>query len=312
MHDDDAYRKRVDGIVAGVIDMRAPILESIHFTFLLENIPISLREQIVRHRVGHKFGDRTGIDIIPELSSAGFFSQSSRTMDLSTFADEGRYYIPEELDDEIADTKISPRQIFKNAVVSSGEVYKRLTRRGVAPEIARQVMPLCATHRITWTVNLQALLGLISKRSCWLAQLGMWKWILKDMVQAVGESCGEIVTQALLPPCIKDSRFADCPYKIDNQTRLNTGDVGVPCPLYLKNHRKDACLALTEARDTLSACGGTVPDLWKYDTDDAEWTIPPRQLQEFKRLSAEFIELLRPCMHERWKWHFEMPSVVVR
>jgi len=312
MKDNTAFAERVEKIVAGVIDMRAPILESIHFTFLLENLPISLREQIVRHRVGHKFGQQIGVDIIPELHASGFFSQSSRTMDLSKFADEGRYYVPEELSDVVPDGKtISERQVFEGAIAVAGETYKRLIARGVAPEIARQVMPLCVTHRLTWTVNLQALLGLISKRSCWLAQLGMWKYIVKDMVREVAAAGGTMLTSYMTPPCIRGDGFADCPYKIDNQTRLSTDDVGVPCPLYIKNHRKDARDALVQARQTLSAHGGAVPELWEYDTDTGEWSIPPKQLKDWQRLTSEFIELLRPCMGSGWQWQFEIPPVVV-
>src|SRR4051812_12744835 len=45
--------QRVMDVFKQVIDMRMPLGETIDFVFLLENVPVALREQLVRHRIGH-------------------------------------------------------------------------------------------------------------------------------------------------------------------------------------------------------------------------------------------------------------------
>src|SRR5687768_1940276 len=40
----------------GVMEQEIPVMESIVFTFMCEDVPISWREQAVRHRVGVEYG----------------------------------------------------------------------------------------------------------------------------------------------------------------------------------------------------------------------------------------------------------------
>lgn len=89
-----------------------PVVENLHFVFHLENIPISLREQLVRHRIGTALDGRVGADIIPEplrqglmemqvipdLAESTWWSQTSRVIPNDTFYDEGRFIVPKSLE----------------------------------------------------------------------------------------------------------------------------------------------------------------------------------------------------------------------
>lgn len=211
-----------------------PLSEMVEFIFLLEDIPVSLREQIVRHRLGIKFDDRLGIDIVPELMDSTFWCQSMRVMDMGGFASSGQYFVPESI------KLTSAIYRYKQAMKFAETVYQQLIEVGVPREDARQVIPLGATHRMVWKLSLAALKHICSKRSCWIAQLGMWKPIIQGFVNEltkIDERFHSLVT----PPCILDEKFRSCQFCEHNRKRvLGEGEVMPPCPLYLHHHRAEA------------------------------------------------------------------------
>jgi thymidylate synthase ThyX len=77
----------------GVMDQEIPVIENINFVFMCEDVPISWREQAVRHRVGVAYGDAFAVDIIPEMNGS-FWSQSHRLKDMSSFVERGEVYTP--------------------------------------------------------------------------------------------------------------------------------------------------------------------------------------------------------------------------
>src|SRR5258706_16383115 len=87
----DIPREKVEELFWQVLRQHIPIAEHIHFTFMLDGISISLREQMVRHRIGTSVGPNFGVDIIPDLASSSWWSQSMRIQDMGTFADREMY-----------------------------------------------------------------------------------------------------------------------------------------------------------------------------------------------------------------------------
>src|SRR4051812_29534847 len=60
-------RQKVRETFEKVVDSAIPISENLQFVFLLEGVSISFREQMVRHKVGMKYGERLGVDMFPDL-----------------------------------------------------------------------------------------------------------------------------------------------------------------------------------------------------------------------------------------------------
>lgn len=265
-----------------VVTMKMPLGETIWFTFLLEHVPVALREQLVRHRIGHKFGDKLGADIIPDLAgTSSFWTQTTRIIDMGKFATEGEYLTPAWIDEHGdepmkgykaafqcpvcgsmtieweagADTaKCGRGHQFKTADLKPGgtlrefydeqmrwiqAAYRRLVAAGMPLEDARNILPVAMMHRMTWTTNFKALMEILSRRSCWLAQLGMWEPVIygiMDELKKIHPAFGKLID----PPCIgADGNFNACAFGRENEEISNPqkGEYP-PCSLWLNN---DAC-----------------------------------------------------------------------
>lgn len=226
--------QEVKDLFFSLLQEDVPLMEMVELIFLLEDIPISLREQIVRHRLGIKFDDRLGADIVPELMDSTFWCQSMRVMDMGCFASEGNYFVPESIHSTLSLAKYD--QAMKFAEI----IYKQLIIVGVPREDARQVIPLGATHRMVWKLSLSALKHICSKRSCWIAQLGMWKPIIKGFVNEMTK-IDKRFYNLVTPPCIQNEKFQGCKFCEHNKKRVvGEGEQMPPCPLYLHYHEAEA------------------------------------------------------------------------
>ena len=224
--------KEVEELFWKVIVQNIPVAEMIKFTFMLSDVSNSFREQMVRHRIGVKVGDRLGVDIIPEFNASSWWSQSMRIKDVSTFADERGYRVPETV---AADP--SALGIFEAAMHAAAEAYRTLVQLGVPMEDAREVIPLGTTHRISWDLNLQAMIHILAKRGCWILQGGIWNPIIIGMVEELSAKVHPMFRRLAYPPCIDDSgKFHDCTFKHENERRMDGRDALPPCPLYLVHH----------------------------------------------------------------------------
>lgn len=278
-------RIKVEHLVADVLVSQSPVVEVIHFLFLLENVPISLREHIVRHRVGHRFGPELGVDQIPELSASTFWTQSMRVRDMGNFATDEAYQIPESIRDsekriqwspggpETVSTDECAESVFEHAE----EAYRQLIEAGIPPEDARCVIPLAATHRMIWSTNLAAIKHVLKNRSCWLAQLGLWKPVIHGIV-AILREISLLFGQLALPPCVSMQGtkrcWKGCPFPVDNAARACRSDPGTPCSLWLGNEAtelykdKHAALMQSQAghsyRDQYLRDLGDHTDLWGF------------------------------------------------
>jgi thymidylate synthase ThyX len=246
---DPALSKKVEDLVTKVLASQTPVVEIIHFLFLLEHVPISLREQLVRHRVGHRFGPELGVDLIPELSDSSFWCQSMRSKDMGCFAADEAYQIPESIlqYNESSEPAVYPdggqRRVLpqkrklsddvKDHFEVTGNLYRHLVAAGIPPEDARCVIPLAATHRMIWSTNLAALKHVLKNRSCWLAQLGLWKPVIHGIV-AILREISPLFGRLASPPCVNVQGWKGCSFPVDNVARCEGSDPGSPCPLWLQ------------------------------------------------------------------------------
>jgi len=224
--DKDIYlgNPRVYEIFKQVIDSKLPVSENLSFVFLLENVSISFREQMVRHRIGVKAGPLLGIDMIPDLADSTWWSQTMRVLDMGAFADEKRYRVPDGLTPEQEDE-------FHVAMKVSQDAYNRLVKAGIPNQEAREVIPLGATHRITWSLNLSALQHIVGKRGCQIAQLGLWRPVIEGMVDEMSSKVHEYFRTLISPPCMKGDKYTGCLFKIENDRRIDGTDQYPPCTL---------------------------------------------------------------------------------
>lgn len=277
-----------------VIASDIPVAENLDFVFLLEEIPISLREQLVRHRIGHKFGENFGVDIIPGPVDSSFWSQTMRVLDMSSFATDGHYFTPETINNtpigvpgassmrEVIESNrfgVTRKSLYDSAMKAIEEIYSTLVQAGVPIEDARQLIPLGACSRLSWKVNFRALKGVLNNRSCWIAQLGMWKPIVFGMVE---ELCklDPIFRKLINPPCYaSDGEYEGCPFPADNLARVNgTNDPGIPCPLFLGHERKQI-----DRKPT---------DLYQFDGQTWDTTDGEKR-EQFKNMRTEYAKMWR-------------------
>ena len=217
-----------------LLQMGIPIMEFLHFTFLLEDIPVSFREQLVRHKIGSRVGPQLGFDDIPDIADSTFWSQTSRVRDLSDFATAGKYYVP----DAIRDNKYA-RKAYDDIMLAIQNTYVSLqVDHGLQPEIAREVIPMAMTHRIAWHVNCMTLKRLCSDRSCFIAQAGYWHPIILGIISELTTKIDPAFSALATPPCIdkKTDCFKSCPFGHENTNRLHGKvDPGIPCSLWIRD-----------------------------------------------------------------------------
>lgn len=237
-----------------LLQMDVPIIEMIKFTFVLENIPVSFREHLVRHRIGSKIGPNSGVDDEPGIPDVTYWSQTSRVRDLQNFFDVGNFYTPEILDDTEAkpvspspDPCIDLRGNFTDKSVYDLTLrwiqwgYRELRARGYKPEVSREVLPSCTTHRIAWSVNLKSLKHIFGHRSCFIAYAGYWHPVIHGVIRELITKVNSVFHALATPPCIdkKSNKFKGCVFEHENKHRLDGNDPGVPCSLWLSNHTSE-------------------------------------------------------------------------
>ena len=252
----DIEPEEVAKLFRAVIAQRIPIGEHVHFTFMLENVSVSWREQAVRHRIGTKPGPETlGADmameidgliqagVIPNLAESSWWSQSMRIQNMGEFAQEGRYRLPETILKH--ENREQLEEIFHGTMGKIEETYNALVEAGIPMEDARELIPLGAQHRISWDLNIGSLQHIVGKRGCWILQLGIWGPVIKGMVNELVTKVHPIFSELVTPPCIKGDEFTGCIYHEECRRRYTGDDKLPPCPLHLtKHHMPDAVLPL--------------------------------------------------------------------
>ena len=274
--------------VYDLISNALPLTEMVYFVFEISNMPVSLREQMVRHRIGTKFGDNFGADVVPEVPGSTWWSQTTRVMDMSKFAADQDYYIPPELDEsgktlEMNGRTVSVREFYESQMKWIQSAYRKLVDSGLPVEVARQMLPLAMTHRMTWSVNLASLSHIIGRRSCWIAEMGFWRPVIAGIVEQLATRIDPMFRALTRPPCIRnDGSWKGCNVPLENAPRVAGKEKLPPCPLFMNHHREEALgmAAMGEGKgwklpvvnDTLLPATLTPPDdgIGEYSKDYAK------------------------------------------
>jgi hypothetical protein len=243
-------REDIVKLFRSVIEQRIPVGEHIDFIFELENISISWREQAVRHRIGTKASpERVGADFvfteIPNLADSSWWSQSMRLMDMSRFAADKNFRVPETI------LKHPKRDLllaaYLNAMDEIQNAYALLTQQGIPPEDARELVPLGAQHRMTWKLNIGSLQHIVGKRGCWILQLGIWGPVIKGMISELVEKVHPVFGEIVTPPCLKGDDWTGCKFEEENARRYDGRDPLPVCSLHM-------------TKRYVRALGGPVPE----------------------------------------------------
>ena len=235
----------MNAVLSGV-----PVVEAVSFNFIIENASISWREQMVRHRVGTKPDSRVGVDWqaldvtdAGDVADMSAWSQSMRLLDMSKFASERRYRTP----DAVAGFGPDCVAEWHDDMVTIERMYAKWAKRGVPLEDARELIPLGATSRLSWTVNLRTLQHIVRKRGCTILQLGLWGPIINGMIEEMATKIHPVFRSLVTPPCMKADKYVGCIFPEDNARRLDGRDHNLPvCPLFLINDDSETG---TEARN---------------------------------------------------------------
>lgn len=264
----DSFRKRVRETFEKVVDSAIPIAENINFVFLLEGVSISFREQMVRHKVGVKVGERLGVDMFPDLHDSTWWAQSMRVLDMGKFVDDDLYRLP----DSISNDAVA-KQVYEDGLLIAQQTYTELLARGVPIEDAREIIPLGAQHRISWGMNLNSVIHVCRKRSCWIPQLGTWEPVIRGMISELVTKVDPYFANIVTPPCIKGNEFKGCVYILDNERRVSREDPLLPCSLYLEQHaKKSPANTPMTAKELVhfNEMEADYRDFWRRDTKSGE------------------------------------------
>jgi thymidylate synthase (FAD) len=237
----DVDPEKVRELFRAVVAQRIPIGEHVDFVFMIEGVSVSWREQAVRHRIGvSPSPERLGVDMgmvdvkaIPDLADSSWWSQSMRIQDMGRFAERKQYRLPETVRDHADQTL---RMKYHDTMDMIQDVYNELVKAGVPMEDARELIPLGATHRISWRLNIGALQHIVSKRGCWILQLGIWGPVIEGMISELTTKVDPIFGELVTPPCLKGDDFTGCVYMEENRRRYTQDDRHAPCPLHVVNH----------------------------------------------------------------------------
>lgn len=186
-----------------IYESSIPVGEAIQVTFWLSDVPVALREQLVRHR------------------TTSPWVQTSRTVDNRNFTG----FIPESIQNNP-----DALTILNNAYDSIRRAYGEMVDLGIPVEDARVVNPEGRLHSLAWTANLRNLIQALRQRSCWIAQSSLWAPVLAGMKRELSKVSPVLADLLTTPPC----KYKKCQYPVENERRVSGEDRLPVCPLYIK------------------------------------------------------------------------------
>jgi hypothetical protein len=211
--------------VSEILRMDIPILEFIHFVWMIEDIPIGLREQLVRHG---KFNS--------------FWSQTTRVRPLEEFYDSGQFLIPDSIakDPEL-------ERLYLEHLERTQTLIKVFKDAEVPQDNFRMLLTTAYTHRLYVCSSYRALTSILSKRSCQIAQFGLWKPLIVGLVEELRKIDPLLADVLLVPPCIdkKTDQYVKCPYYADNMNRLTLNDPAPVCSLFCQQELANVATGVT-------------------------------------------------------------------
>lgn len=186
-----------------------PIPAMVQFTFQLNNVPVALLNQLVRHELG-----------------TVMFVRSWRVQPPTDFGTEDEYFVP----DSIAADRLALSR-YRVCMDVIEETYDALLEAGIRAEDARGVLPMHTMYTLVWSVNLRSFVGLVQKRTCLLLQQQYWAPLLSDMRKELVQRVDSEFEYLFMPPC----KFRDaCISPTEQQLRVTGEDLNEPCPLYVE------------------------------------------------------------------------------
>jgi len=192
-----------------ILSADLPTSEYINFIWCVEGMPRAFWDQFDRSR------------------HAAFWEQSVRILDLTTFAKNGEYWIPESIEKD-GFAKARYTECMDNIELT----YKSLINNGVPSEDARGVLPLHINVRGTCCINLRALKALISNRICFIAQGSYWLPVVHGMMLELARVLPPKTLRSMAHlPCYKKDK---CPIESNVIPRITGEDPNPPCPIFLK------------------------------------------------------------------------------
>lgn len=245
-NDEISFTDIVINLFKEIIASNIPVCEALTFTFILEDMPVYYREQLVRDRDG------------------SYWSMTSRARDINTFADKGLYQVPK----GIKDNPLLLAQYRR--IMKGNQDFMQLAKdQGVHQDDYRGVLPSTYSHRMSMHFNLRDLIDLIQTRCCWVVQNNLWGPVIKGISEEFKSKVSPYLAAVTRPKCFKGDTFAGCVYPSDLQIRMSNRDPAAPCPLWLKErgktlHEMEPNLAKEAEFKRLSVSYG---DLWNYDLD---------------------------------------------
>lgn len=183
-----------------ILDAEVPVLRFANFVFIIEDMPVFFREQLVRAK--HE----------------DFWIQSMRVADYSKGV--RLYELPDEPEVSACEGAIY-------------DAYRGLLDRGYPEEVARRILPLATLHRGAWFTNLQALLTRFKKRSCWVAE-DLWVGVLRQVRKELYTKVHPVLSDIISPPCFRrgSNKYERCTIN-EIMKHRHEGDDPLPlCPLW--------------------------------------------------------------------------------
>lgn len=172
------FKKEVESLFQEVIEMLLPCSRFVNFVFSLENITISLREQLVRHKIGMEY-----------------WIQGARVTDMSDFYDQQEFRVPESILNNP-----NANKLYLETMKKIQDSYRYLVNNGFLFEEARELIPSGAFHRLSFTCNIESLHNLVSKRTGWLLQGDIWFPIIKGIISELEKNISPVFRSFAHPP----------------------------------------------------------------------------------------------------------------
>lgn len=207
-----------------------------------------------------------------------------RILDMSQFSVEGRYHTPASIRDH---TNPELEQEWDDFMEHAALLYTRLVERGIPMEDARGVIPLAATHRITWTLNLATIQHIVGKRGCWILQLGIWEPVIRGMIDELAEKVHPVFHDLVQPPCITRDKFTECAFHTDNQRRASGLDKLPPCVLWANKYPSALKAHSAEFVDAI----GHTQKVWNLD-DSGQLYFRDENSADERRGNARLTKLI--------------------
>lgn len=162
---DDPNEKAADVITRVAlqsVESNLPSAEAVNFVFEINNASVAWREQLVRSKF------------------ASYWMQSSRVFDMRTMNINMSDSIERFGGEEAV-------KIYEDTAETIRNAYKMLVDLGVPQEDIR-LQPQQHTHRVYWMVSLRSLIGVLNKRSSWIAQATLWTPIVSQICKILRDN----------------------------------------------------------------------------------------------------------------------------